>query len=51
MSTTVWGVTKDSLAVIHKEALSNLEAVVNRLFRFHTEEMDDLAEYLFDCYA
>jgi len=48
MNTTIWGITKNSLSIIHKEATKNLEAVVNRLFRFHTEEMDDLAEYLFD---
>jgi len=51
MNATLWGISKDSLFAIKKEAKSNLEAVINRLFRFHMTEMDDLAEYLFNNYA
>ena len=46
-----WGISKETLRTLKTEATKNIEAVVNRLFRFHTEEMDDLAEYLFDIYA
>ncbi len=46
-----WGITKTAMSILKLESLRNLEAVINRLFRFHTEEMDDLAEYLFDIYA
>ena len=47
----VWGISKSMLRTIQAEAIKNLEAVINRLLRFDTEEMDALAEYLFDIYA
>jgi len=51
MSTTLWGIPQEALSIIRKEALTNLEAVINRLLRIHTEDMDDLAEHLFDSYT
>ena len=47
----VWGITIDTMATLREEAKRNMEAVINRLFRFQTEAMDDLAEYLFDNFA
>ena len=47
----IWGVSKGTLKLLRIESLRNIEAVVNRLLRINTEEMDDLAEYLFDNYA
>ena len=47
----VWGISRETLRVLKAEAVKNIEAVVNRLLKFNTEEMDDLAEHLFDIYA
>jgi len=51
MFATLWGMPQEALSIIHKEASINLEAVISRLLRYNTEEMDDLAENLFDSYT
>ena len=46
MSARFWGLPKPYLLSLAKEANNNLTAVQNRLRRFETDEMDEIATFI-----
>ncbi len=46
MTTRFWGLPKEYFLSLIREADQNLIAVQNRLYRFGTEEMDEVAKFI-----